>query len=82
MKRVHRTAGREDEEGEASKKRTVLFSTFQKWKAELDKEHQTMTWLECEAATNTAGKRVVDKLKCKVCTTFKNQIQGKRNYSD
>ena len=69
-------------EGEPSKKRTVVFGTFQRWKCELDKDHQTMTWLECEATTNNAGKRVVDTLKCKVCTKFKNQIQSKRNYSD
>ena len=67
---------------EPSKKRTVVFGTFQRWKCELDKDHQTMTWLECEAKTNSAGKRVVDILKCKVCTKFKNQIQSKRNYSD
>ena len=41
-----------------------------------------MTWLEYEATTNSAGKRVVDTLKCKVCTKFKNQIQSKRNYND
>ena len=38
--------------------------------------------MECEASTSTAGKRIVDQLKCKVCTKFKDHIRGKRNYSD
>ena len=80
MKRARAAAGVCD--GEQPKKRTVVIGTFQKWKCELDKDHQTMTWLECEATTNSAGKRVIDTLKCKVCTKFKNQIQSKRNYSD
>ena len=53
-----------------------LFLTH--FKSELDKDHQTMTWLECEATTNSAGKRVVDTLKCKVCSKFKSQLQSKR----
>ena len=69
-------------ESDVSKKRTVLFSTFQKWKSQLHKEYQTLSWLECKASTSTAGKSIVDQLKCKVCTKFKDHIRGKRNYSD
>ena len=81
MKRA-REAELETVESDVSKKRTVLFNTFQKWKSQLDKEYQTLSWLECEASTSTAGKRIVDQLKCKVCTKFKDHIRGKRNYSD
>ena len=31
---------------------------------------------------NQGGKRVVAKLRCKVCLKFKDKITGRRNYSD
>ena len=51
MKRARAAAGVCDRE--QSKKRTAVIGMFQKWKRELDKDHQTMTWLECEATTNS-----------------------------
>ena len=68
-------------EGEASsskQRRTVSYSTFQKWKTELDKDCQTVTWLECDkTATGT-----VTALKCGICIRFQSAIERRRNYSD
>eukprot|EP00731_Ephydatia_muelleri_P012119 Em0006g1013a len=40
-----------DEESLApdAKKRKVTFNTFKKWKTEMDKECQTLTWLDCDS---------------------------------
>ena len=40
-----------------------------------------MTWLDCETVTE-GGKRVVKKLKCKVCSRFADKISGRRNFSN
>ena len=40
-----------------------------------------MSWLDCKTSTE-GTKKVVDKLKCKVCIKFKSRIAGRRNYSD
>ena len=34
--------------GSDMSKRKVQYSTFQKWKHELDRECKTVTWLDCE----------------------------------
>ena len=65
----------------STKKRCVTYSTFLKWQTELDKDCQTRSWLDCEV-NNEGGKRVVAKLRCKVCLKFKAKITGRRNYSD
>ena len=57
-----------DREGTAipdSKKRRVAYSTYSKWKAEMDKNCQTMTWLECDSEV-FSSKRFVTKLRCSV----------------
>ena len=64
-----------------TKKRSVSHGTFNKWKAELDKDYNTMSWLDCETVF-VAGKKTVIKLKCKLCTQFESKIAGRRNYSD
>ena len=69
-----------DNQGEASKHRKVSYSTFQKWKTELDKECNTLPWLECETS-GVGSKKSVVKLKCMVCVQFQSKIEG-RNYSD
>ena len=65
-------------EGEASsskQRRTVSYSTFRKWKTELDKDCH---WLECDnTATGT-----VTALKCRICIRFQSAIERRRNYSD
>ena len=44
-----------------AKERKVAYATFNKWKAEMDKECQTVTWLDCDMEAQ-AGKRFVTKL--------------------
>ena len=48
------------------KRRSVSYSTYSKWRGELDKEWQTLSWLDCEFV-GKGTKRVVEKLKCSVC---------------
>ena len=59
----------------------VAHSTFVKWQAELDRECQTMSWFDCEVSMSGA-KKIVAKLKCKVCVKFESKIAGRRNYSN
>ena len=69
-------------DGEPSaKKQSVAHSTFVKWQAELDRECQTMSWLDCEVSMSGV-KKIVAKLKCKVCVKFESKIAGRRNYSN
>ena len=60
-------------EGEGANTRRVDYGTFQKWQCDLDREHQTMSWLDC-VAEREGAKSVVTKLKCKVCTELANKI--------
>ena len=62
-----------------SKKRRVEIKSFKKWKTELDRDHQTLIWLEC---VPTSCKKLVDKLKCKVCARFVDKLVGMRNFND
>lgn len=64
-----------------AKKRKVAYATFSKWKVDMDKECQTVTWLDCDTEVQ-AGKRFVTKLRCSVCTKFKVKIEGQRNFSE
>ena len=50
-------------------------------KRDFDREHKTLSWLECETCIE-AGARVVTQLKCSVCKKFQSRIVGKRNFSD
>lgn len=63
------------------KKRSVSYSTYIKWRHEFDKECQTISWLDCDV-TGKEGKRIVDRLKCKVCLKYKSRIEHRRNYSN
>ena len=40
-----------------AKKRKVTYATYQKWKSELDRDCQTVSWLDCESKV-VAGKRI------------------------
>ena len=64
-----------------AKKRRVSYTTFQKWQRELDREHQTMLWLDCSSEYE-GRKVVVSQLKCKVCSEFVDRIRGSKNFSD
>ena len=48
--------------GSDTSKRKAQYSTFQKWKCELDRECKTVTWLDCETIVE-GGAKVVNKLK-------------------
>ena len=63
------------------KRRKVSLATYQKWKAELDQECNTLSWLDCETS-GVGAKKTVEKLKCKVCVQYQSSIEGRRNYSD
>ena len=69
------------EESAPSAKRSVSHSTVLKWRGEMDKEIQTLSWLDCEVK-NERGKKVVTKLKCKVCVKFQPKIAGRHNHSN
>ena len=57
----------------------VQLSTFDKWKRELDREHDTMLWLYCD--NDKADRLLVSTLWCKVCRDYETKIAGMRNYS-
>ena len=63
-----------------AKRRKVSLSTYNKWRTEMDKDCNTLSWLECETS-GTAGKKTVEKLMCEVCIQFQSKIAG-RSYSD
>ena len=62
-------------------KRRVDYATFQKWQRDFDREYQTMSWLDC-STEKERGKKVVDKLNCKVCSEFVDRIRSRKNFSD
>ncbi len=69
------------DEADGTKKRRVEYTTFQRWQRNLDRELQTMSWLDC--VTEKQGvKKVVAKLKFKVCTDVADRIRGRKNFSD
>ena len=76
MKRVLRS---ETALAPEDKKRKLMYATFSKWK--VDKECQTVTWLDCDTEVQ-AGKRFVTKLQCSVCTKLKMKLKGRRNFSE
>ena len=55
------------------------FTTFQKWQRDLNHECQMKSWLDCDTEKEGA-KKVVTKLKCKVCTEFVEKIKGRKNF--
>ena len=63
------------------KKRNVRYDTYKQWLAQFEKDCQSMTWLDCETAIDS-GFRVVTKLKCKVCTKFREKIAARRNFNE
>ena len=74
MLSMKRRRDMQDEAG-ATKKRRVNYATFQKWQHDLDREYQTMSWLDC-SSEKECGKKVVTQLKCKVCSEFVERIRG------
>lgn len=72
---------REAQDGSGGTKKRVTYETFKKWQRDFDAECSTMTWLDCETCTEGC-KKVVEKLKCKVCAEFADRIRGRRNFSE
>ena len=63
------------------KKQLVKYETYKKWVVEYDKDCQTMTWLDCETE-NEAGVKVVTSLKCRMCSKYKDNIMGRKNFNE
>ena len=61
-------------------KRLIAITTVRKWQRELNNDHATMTWLKFEIDEGTAGR--VSSMYCDVCRTYKDNIQGMRNFSN
>ena len=47
----------------------------------MDKECQTVTWLDCETEVRWS-KMSVMQLRCSICTEFKTSIATRRNFSE
>ena len=71
----------DDPKEPAAKKRRLTYSTYQKWKRDLDCDCQTVSWLSCEK-TMEGGKAWVKRMSCTVCAKYQQKIVGKRNYSE
>ena len=71
----------EDEEQEARKKRSIQLDTFKKWQRDFDKEHKSLSWLDCVTQMH-GGKKAVVALRCSVCCRFKERIESSRNFSN
>ena len=63
------------------KRRRVDYATFLKWQRDLDRELETLSWLDC-ISEREGTKKIVAKLKCKVCEQFEDKIRGRKNFSD
>ena len=61
--RVKRRNPSEEDSQPPSKKRSVSYVTFSRWKKEFDGQCKTMSWLECDTVYGGA-RRTVIKLKC------------------
>ena len=77
MSATKRGAAASEEGTSTAKRRAVTVRTVEKWKAENDKELNTCTWLTFEMADRDH----VGSLSCSVCSEFKNNLQGMRNYN-
>ena len=72
---------REELGSKIQKQRRIEYTTFQKWQRDLDRELQTMSWIDC-ISENEGSKKIVVKLRCKVCTEFEDRIRSRKHFSD
>ena len=79
MKRGSSSSSNEDSQL-SSKRRKVKYGTFKSWVTSLDQEMQSMSWLDCDTEM-AAGIKHVIKLKCRICTRYKDRIIRLRNFS-
>ena len=78
--RMKRAASESMEEGK-QKRRRVKYETFKRWIVNNDREFQTMTWLSCETESEH-GEKFVTKLKCKICSKYREKLVGRKNFND
>ena len=78
-RRCEATQGNDSGPSKKPKRRQVSLSTFNKWQAQLEREHQTMTWLHCD--TDMSNPAVIDTLWCHACRRNEAKIIGMKNYS-
>ena len=45
-------------EGKPAQKRAVSYETFKKWRTDLDREYQTILWLDCDTVSGSGKKAV------------------------
>ena len=64
-----------------AKRRKVKHEMYQKWVRQYDREYQTVMWLHCETGIE-GGVKLVTKLKCRVCTKYRDRIIGRKNFND
>ena len=57
----------------------VTVATFEKWRREQDREHNTLVWLCCD--WDRADRLLVSTLWCKVSRDHEDRIVGMRNFS-
>ena len=81
MKRSLVAAASASASEQPAKRRKVKHETYQKWVKQYDRECQTVTWLDCDAGIE-GGVKLVTKLKCRVCTKFRDRIVGRKNFSN
>ena len=72
-------ASASEETNSTIKRREVTYFTYKKWMSELDQSCQTLSWLDCDTRV-VSGKKVVMKLKCKICNKFKSRICGRKHF--
>jgi len=60
-------------------KRQISYTTFQKWQAQYNTDHKTLTWLCCDKETGNAC--IVSLLWCEVCQSYERKICSNKNFS-
>jgi hypothetical protein len=63
----------------SSKKRKVTITTFNKWKAQFERDYNMLSWLRCDAAKE--DKTVVEMLWCKAYRKHEDKITSMKNFS-
>ena len=60
-------------------KQQIRYTTLQKWQAQYNTDHKTLTWLHCDKETGNA--RIVLLLWCEVCRSYERKICSNKNFS-
>ena len=63
----------------SSKKRKVTITTFNQWKTQFERDHQTLSWLRCDVRQE--DKTIVEILWCEACRKHEDGITGMKNFS-